>query len=367
MTQDLILDDPTQRPQPLADGFPDAPPPSRPIYHLKRENNARRRNAMTFSCLGKIAGTGAATLGLWKAGLGKLFRSACRVRPVTQAPLVIGLAESGIIPSALFHQVVREACPAAAWICSTRRPSPGIAFSEHHSHAPDHSLPDPEIRPTELWFVEDEITTGRTLLGLSLNLCRRLDQRRVRYVAFTDARSPEARRRFDAILSADGIRSSLHVLFPEPPPGTDTVREEIRLSADPAIHDAPQQSVSSTVSDWLFPASRPALGRQVCPDIPLPTGLTGSLLAVGEAVDLGVRIVLANPGLQLRHVTLSPWEVDDVHIHNRLDIPGDYYLYNPHTLRPPLYILNDPVDAAVGLAARERLEAMGFSPRLLAL
>jgi hypothetical protein len=80
-----------------------------------------------------------------------------------------------------------------------------------------------------------------------------------------------------------------------------------------------------------------------------------------------VRIVLANPGLQLRHVTLSPWEVDDVHIHNRLDIPGDYYLYNPHTLRPPLYILNDPVDAAVGLAARERLEAMGFSPRLLAL
>jgi len=367
MTQDPIPDDPTQRLRPPADSFPNAPPPSRPIYHLRRENNARRRNAITFSCLGKIAGTGAATLGLWKAGLGGLFRSACRMRPVTRAPLVIGLAESGIIPSALFHQIVREACPAAAWICSTRRPSPGIAFSEHHSHAPDHSLPDPEIRPTELWFVEDEITTGRTLLGLSLNLCRRLEQGHVRYVAFTDARRPEAKRQFNAILSANGITHSLHVLFPEPPPGTDTAREEIRLSADPAIPDAPAASAPPPASDWLFPAYRPALGRQVRPDIPLPAGLTGSLLAVGEAVDLGMRIVQANPGLQLRHVTLSPWEVDDVHIHNRLDIPGDYYLYNLHTLRPPLHILYDPVDAAVARAARDHLEAMGFSAWPLAL
>jgi hypothetical protein len=78
-------------------------------------------------------------------------------------------------------------------------------------------------------------------------------------------------------------------------------------------------------------------------------------------------MIQANPGLQLHHITLSPWEVDAVHIHNRLDIGGSYYLYNLHTLQPPLYILNDPVDEAVGRAARAHLEAMGFLARPIAL
>ena len=217
-------------------GFSDMPP-GKPIYHLRRENNARRRSAMTFSCLGKVAGTSTVTLGHWKSGLRKVYHAACRVRPVTREPLVVGLAESGIIPSALFHQILREDCPAAGWICSTRRPSAGICFSERHSHAPDHILPHPESRPTELWFVEDEITTGQTLLGLSLDLCRRLDQRRVRYIAFTDVRTPEMKRQFRSILSDSGITFSIHTLFPKAPAVVRPGRENVRLTADAAPGD----------------------------------------------------------------------------------------------------------------------------------
>ena len=319
----------------------------KPIYHLRRENNARRRSAMTFSCLGKVAGTDARTLDLWKSSLERLFQAACRVRPATPAPLTIGLAESGIIPSALFHQIL----------------SAGIRFSERHSHAPDHVLPHPETRPTELWFVEDEITTGQTLLSLSLDLCRRLDQRRVRYIAFTDIRTPDMKRQFESILLEGGITFRVHTLFPAAPtagPGRATAR----LTADPV--DQPPPPAPADDSAWHFPARRPALRRQFHEEIPLPTGLHGSLLAVGEAVDLGLRMVQANPGLQLRHITLSPWGVDGVDIATRLDIGEDYYLYNLHTLRPPLYLLNDPLDEPVGLAARGLLDAMGFSTRRLA-
>jgi hypothetical protein len=260
---------------------------------------------------------------------------------------------------------LRENCPAAGWICSTRRPSAGICFSEHHSHAPDHILPHPETRPTELWFVEDEITTGQTLLGLSLNLCRRLDQRRVRYIAFTDVRTPEMKRQFQSILSESGITFSIHTLFPKAPFGIDPGREDIRLTADIAPADRSTASAPSAESDWHFPDSRPALRRQFHTDIRLPTGLNGSLLAVGEAVDLGVRMIQINPGLQLHHITLSPWEVDEVNIQNRLDIGDAYYLYNLHTLRPPLVILNDPLDESVALAARKHLKALGFQTRRL--
>ncbi len=340
---------------------------------------------MSFSCLGKVAGTGARTLGRWKSSLRSVFHAACRHRPLTQAPLVIGLAESGIIPSALFHQIVRETCPNAGWICSTRRPSAGIRFSEHHSHAPNHILPDPDTRPTELWFVEDEITTGQTLLNLSIKLCRHLNQPRVRYIAFTDIRTPEMKHRFRSILAAGGITFSVHTLFAPSRHGGVPVPDYHQSSAVGALlstsdlsghfdhaNDAGgsgplEASPPFIASDWHFPDYRPALRRQFHSDIRIPTGLAGSLLAVGEAVDLGVRIVQANPGLQLHHITLSPWEVDAVTIQNRLDIGDAYYLYNIHKLRPPLYILNDPLDGSVADAARRQLEARGFQTHRLRL
>ncbi len=333
------------------------------IYPLQRENNARRAHAMTFSCLGKLAATDRAILAQWRSHLEGLIRSDVDPPDPSSPPLVIGLAESGIIPSALCHQILRDAGIPARWICSTRRPARGVAFTESHSHAPDQTLPLPAEPPSAFWFVEDEITTGRTVRRLARRLCEITGVRRVKIFAFADLRGPEATREFDANLSGAGLRFSIHPLvrMREPAPAGGS-----RPAPEP-LSDRPSAPRGETdPRRWHFPRLRPALGALADPpSIPFDGPLSGSLLVVGEAVDLGLALVRQNPDLAFCHVTLSPWQVDGVHIHRRLDIPGGYYLYNPHTLTPPLFILADPADSAVGRAVRQKLAEAGLSAEFL--
>lgn len=358
------------------------------IYHLKRENNLRRSHAITFSCLGKLGGTDGAGLRRWKSRLGQLLKSTLDHRPLTSPPLIIGLAESGIIPSGLFYQILRDMGVPAGWICSTRRPACGIRFTESHSHGPEHILPFPPHRPGELWFVEDEITTGRTLLHLSIRLCRCLRPRRVRYFAFMDTRAPRHHARFRSILKERGIDFSTHVLFrnglSSGEADLDAVDEKDSIHFPESTEQTTKQTIEQTTgqsasraarrevsSDWHLPWLRPALRNQPPAKRshyePTPSAgrITGSLLAVGEAVDLALPLVQANPDLHLRHITLSPWEIDKKHIFNRLDISGRYYLYNAHSLRPPLHLLFDPIDAPVGEEAARLLFQAGLDVRIL--
>jgi hypothetical protein len=339
------------------------------VYHLKRENNVRRRRAITFSCLGKLCSTDDADLCRWKSRLEDLLCGALTDRPVTGPPLIIGLAESGIIPSALFHQILGKMNIRAGWICSTRRPACGIRFVESHSHGPEHILPFPPDRPGELWFVEDEITTGRTLLHLSISLCRRLHLNRVRYFAFLDTRASHHHVRFRARLGKEGILFSTHTLFPADPPACEAVVGNMDgKDRFPAIESADAVISHDPEIGWHWPRLRPGLRNQLPPalrpeppHIFSPQRLTGSLLAVGEAVDLALPLVQVNPDLQLRHITLSPWEIDKKYIFDRMDIPGGYYLYNPQSLCPPLHLLYDPIDASVGEAAAGLLSEAGFA------
>ena len=86
---------------------------------------------------------------------------------------------------------------------------------------------------------------------------------------------------------------------------------------------------------------------------------------MGEAVDLGIRVVQANPKMRLHHITLSPWEVDGRHIRSRLRVGPDYYLYNYHRLKPPVYLLNDPIDAWVGQCAARLLAGLKMPVEIL--
>ncbi len=342
------------------------------IWHLTRDNNRKRSGATTFSCLGKLRPAGIKDLNRWAFHLRRLVRQALEASADKENLLVVGLAESGIVPSALFHRILAKTGISSRWICSTRRPAKGIRFTESHSHAPDHILPLPDQRPSEIWFVEDEITTGQTLLKLSTALCRRLNVKQARFFALTDQRSRNLCRRFEEILLEQKISHTLHTLFQLPPfPSSFTSEEEgsnfssrTLLCADEAGVGSPE--IGSIDAGWHFPKHRPALQNLEKVWFPgMLRGLSGTLLVVGEAMDLALSIVEENPGLHFTHVTLSPWKVDGEHIHNRIDFNGKYFLYNRHRLRKPLYLLYDPIDRDVAHMVERTLAPKGFPVRRL--
>ncbi len=334
---------------------------SNDMYHLKRDRNKRRRDAVTFSCLGKLNAANRAVISRWSEYIEILLQKEIREKPVTKSPLVIGLTESGIIPSAIVHQLLRKQGIQAKWICSTRRPSAGISFVETHSHGPSHILPVPENHHSELWFAEDEITTGRTLLELTIKLCVLTNIRQVRFFSFADIRSLLHIKQFDSILSDYGIEYSNHSLVKVQNSGNRPPLEAL-LKSEPETIQA-----SGSRSGWHLPGIRPALENQLDMRLNTSRKLHGSLLVVGEAVDIGLRLVQTNPDLSFHHVTLSPWEIDGVNIINRLDIGNGYYLYNHHNLKPPLYILNDPIDSDTGSRVLNILREKGHCVEQLEL
>ncbi|MGK7904412.1 MAG: phosphoribosyltransferase domain-containing protein [Hormoscilla sp.] len=327
-------------------------------YHLQRENNPHRQTALSFSFLGKLGLTSDRDLLSCKKHFIALLRSSDSQTPISGYPLIIGLTESGIIPSALMHQVVRERDISAGWICSTRRRASGIRFIESHSHGPHHTLPLPQFSPSQLWFVEDEITTGRTILNLALHLSALLHVRQMRLFAIADRRSSAQIAQFESILADRDILFSSQTLIRLPPDlqyrAQDLLHEDIIISEDLIVKEL-------TESQWHLPEQRAALNAQLHLLPNLPNNLEGSLLAIGEAIDLALRMVRVNRKLSFQHITLSPWRVDGINIHHRLDICDKYYLYNYKQLKSPIYLLYDPDDEPIALAAKKKLSQAGFT------
>lgn len=329
-------------------------------YHLQRENNPRRQTALSFPFLGQLGLTSAPDLLACRKHLQEMLRSSACQKPISGEPLIIGLAESGIIPSGLMHQVVREQQISAGWICSTRRRASGIRFMESHSHSPHHILPLPQFQPTQLWIVEDEITTGRTILNLALHLFSLLQVRCYRFFSIADSRSPAQIARFESILADRDIQFSTHTLMRLPPDRQDLTQDlrhqDLIMSEDLIVRDPDEIH-----SQWQLPDRRAARQTQwhILPD--LANNLQGSLLAIGEAIDLALRMVLGNPQLSFQHITLNPWRVDGINVRHRLDICDQYYLYNYKQLKSPIYLLYDPHDRAIASAAKKQLSQAGFT------
>ncbi len=135
-----------------------------------------------------------------------------------------------------------------------------------------------------------------------------------------------------------------------------------------------EQGISKTVNsqinyhscDWHCPEQRAALNAQLNLISNLPTHLTGCLLAVGEVMDLALRLLQVNPGLLMQHVTLSPWKIDRVKIFNYLEA-NKYHIYNYKQLRSHIYILSDPLDRDVEWKITELLEQQGLTVKSLSL
>lgn len=320
---------------------------------VQRDGLARRRFGVANDLLGKLKSIDARSLSLCKSALGRLVCNLLRQHTPTNV-MVIGMAESSLLLSAIVQSVLDNRGVPSHRVCSTRRPIPGIRFSEDHSHAPDHFLMFPSGKPESVWIVEDEVTTGRTLLNLARRIAWVLGVTDIVVLALVDLRPKRLRKALSRMAKSCGLSIRVESLLSIQQPDTEAISlEEHTFRGGP-------DDLSYTVAGedrWILPSRRPAVSPQSASTVALPWfEMEGTILVVGEAMDLGLSVLNQNPDAKLRHVSLSPWKVDGVAVRERLEVAAGYFLYNATSLEPPMSILFDPVDRHVAGALWLKLE-----------
>ncbi|MEU6671467.1 phosphoribosyltransferase [Streptomyces sp. NPDC046727] len=129
------------------------------------------------------------------------------------AAVVLGYAETA---TGLGHAVA-DGLGTAPYLHSTRRAVPGVAlaggFEESHSHATSHSLlpEDPGLLAGDgpLVLVDDEFSTGNTVLNTIRDLHARYPRERYVVVALVDMRSAEDSGRLERFAAEIGARVDL--------------------------------------------------------------------------------------------------------------------------------------------------------------
>ncbi|MFV2171819.1 phosphoribosyltransferase family protein [Actinomadura sp. LOL_011] len=124
--------------------------------------------------------------------------------------IVFGYAETA---TALGHSVA-DALGGAYYLHSTRRPVQGLTtyggFEEEHSHATSHMLlpadPGDLDRDVPMVLVDDELSTGRTVLNTIEALHAVRPRRHYVVAALVDLRGDEDRARMDALAARLGAR-----------------------------------------------------------------------------------------------------------------------------------------------------------------
>ena len=343
------------------------------FFHVKRDNNPHRQDALTFSCMGKLNPVSGSDLIEFGRYLLELLNISKSRRDIPKDVLIIGVAESGIIPSQLMHIETTKQDLKTNWICSTRRLSSGIEFKENHSHGPEHILPIPKCQISEIWIVEDEITTGNTLLNLLFHLSEHLKINSVTVFSFADFRTKEQKKTFLKIIHTKNIKCYFHNSNILGLNSTPFVKCSSVVLKEPG-YIKPKYTINKTgaisgdlKNRWQMADKRPALGDRsgLC----LNTNLwkvseqysSGTILTIGEAVDMAVCYVMANLKLTFQQITLSPWVVDNKAIFNRLEFNKKYYLYNYKNLKEPLFILSDPIDKEIEIEVIKQFKTFNIN------
>ena len=188
------------------------PEPSvRELLGLALRQNPRRAHLLVSQVLGKHV----PQLPEVVYGAGYRLGEAVRELLGPQAqPVVLGYAETA---TGLGHCVADglggASGAAAPYLHSTRRPVAGIeavVFEEEHSHATEHLLlpADPGFLGGDgpLVLVDDELSTGRTVLNTVAALHGRHPRGHYVVAALIDTRSPEDREAFDKTAADLGVR-----------------------------------------------------------------------------------------------------------------------------------------------------------------
>lgn len=316
-----------------------------------RDGNPRRRHGLTSPYIGKLADADLAALdGLAEQAASVLRPWSGRPTPPT---LLVGLAESSLMLAWFLWGRL-----GAADLClSSRLPTATAGarrFEEPHSHGPQHHLSLPERRYARVVIIEDEITSGRTLQ----NLVQALADRGTVFEVITihDLRSPAARLGMEVAFQATGLSVRITALA-DLGGGRRSLRMPTLVAEGPrSWRPEPQRAQAQADLDGL----RTLAARH---DV-------AAVFAVGEAIDLPLCLVTALPAARrprLRHVTRSPWCVDDSGVRARLDLGPDamgapHFLYNPEGLPgETALVVGDASTAPVMAALCVHLRARGMT------
>ncbi|MFD9612635.1 phosphoribosyltransferase [Streptomyces sp. NPDC059083] len=182
------------------------------LLGLALRRNPKRAHLLVSSVLGKHVPQRPSVVYGSGLGLGRRVRELLGDEEAARS-VVLGYAETA---TALGHAVADGLGP-APYLHSTRRPVPGVAraggFEESHSHATSHLLlpEDPELLAGDgpLVLVDDEFSTGNTVLNTIRALHARYPRDRYVVVALVDMRSTADLGRLDAFAREIGARVDL--------------------------------------------------------------------------------------------------------------------------------------------------------------
>ncbi|MGW5850623.1 phosphoribosyltransferase [Streptomyces sp. NPDC055254] len=185
------------------------------LLGLALRRNPKRAHLLVSQVLGKHVPQSPQAVYAAGHGLGVRVRELLGTTAAARA-VVLGYAETA---TGLGH-CVADGLGTAPYLHSTRRPVPGLepagGFEEAHSHATSHLLL-PEDRALlagsgPLVLVDDEFSTGNTVLNTIRDLHARHPRAHYVVVALVDMRSPTDRDRLTAFAAEIGARVDLVAL-----------------------------------------------------------------------------------------------------------------------------------------------------------
>ncbi|MEX2981736.1 phosphoribosyltransferase [Streptomyces sp. C36] len=185
------------------------------LLGLALRRNPKRAHLLVSNVLGKHVPASPEAVYEAGAGLGRRVRALLGDADAARA-VVLGYAETA---TGLGHAVA-DGIGLAPYLHSTRRAVPGVpsvgGFEEEHSHATSHLLlpEDPDFFAGDgpLVLVDDEFSTGRTVLNTIAALHARFPRGRYVVVALVDMRDARDRARLDEFAGGLGARVDLVAL-----------------------------------------------------------------------------------------------------------------------------------------------------------
>ncbi|PZT74911.1 MULTISPECIES: phosphoribosyltransferase [unclassified Streptomyces] len=334
----------------------------RELLGLALRRNPKRAHLLVSNVLGKHVPQRPSVVYAAGVELGRRVRALLGEDGARRA-VVLGYAETA---TGLGHSVA-DGLGDAPYLHSTRRPVPGVAraggFEESHSHATSHLLlpEDPRLLAADrhggegsaLVLVDDEFSTGNTVLNTIRALHERYPRDRYVIVALVDMRSPDDRGRLAEFAAEIGARVDLVARTT----GTVTLPDGV-LEKGQALVAEREAAADPGAADGAAPAPRPHTRI----DLPWPAGVpdggrhgfTGAHRALLEPAlpAMADRVAQALGDTPRRVLVLGSEELmyAPLRLATALEERTDAEIRSSTTTRSPVLAVDDP-----GYAIRTRI------------